>query len=41
MTKQGRGSIVVPNPHRGDIGIDLLRRALRIANISLEDWERA
>jgi len=32
--------IPVPNPHEGDIGVDLLGRILRIAGISREEWER-
>ena len=30
----------VPNPHRADIGADLLARILRQAGISREEWER-
>lgn len=30
----------VPNPHGSDIGIDLLRRILRQAGISEEEWMR-
>jgi hypothetical protein len=30
----------IPNPHQGDIGRDLLRKILREANISRNDWER-
>lgn len=29
----------VPNPHRGDIDVELLARILRIAGISREEWE--
>jgi len=32
--------IPVPNPHEGDIGVDLLGRILRIAGITREEWER-
>jgi hypothetical protein len=32
-------TIRVPNPHSGDIGIELLTRILRQANISREEWE--
>ncbi len=37
-----RGDLVVaiPNPHRGDISIGLLRVVLRQAGISRADWER-
>ena len=36
----GRGSIrlVLPNPHRGEIGVDLLKRILRQAGIEEEEW---
>jgi len=36
-----RGTIrlKIPNPHRQDIGIDLLARILRQAEISREQWE--
>ena len=35
-----RGSIrlVLPNPHRGEIGVDLLKRILRQAAIEEEEW---
>jgi predicted RNA binding protein YcfA (HicA-like mRNA interferase family) len=38
-----RGDLVltIPNPHRGDIGPDLLARILRQAGVSRSDWERA
>jgi predicted RNA binding protein YcfA (HicA-like mRNA interferase family) len=32
-------TIRIPNPHQGDIGIDLLTRILRQAEISREEWE--
>ena len=31
--------IRIPNPHRGDIGRDLLARILRQAHISRDHWE--
>jgi len=36
-----RGSlrIRVPNPHGHDIGVDLLKRVLRQADISRQEWE--
>jgi predicted RNA binding protein YcfA (HicA-like mRNA interferase family) len=36
-----RGDIVltIPNPHRGDISVDLLQRILRSAGISREEWQ--
>ncbi|MFN7814515.1 MAG: type II toxin-antitoxin system HicA family toxin [Planctomycetia bacterium] len=38
MTK-GDLTLVIPNPHQGDIGRDLLRRLLRQAGLSREAWE--
>jgi predicted RNA binding protein YcfA (HicA-like mRNA interferase family) len=29
----------IPNPHRGDIGLHLLRQILREAGIETSDWE--
>jgi hypothetical protein len=37
---RGLTSIVIPNPHRGDIGRNLLARLLRQAGISRSEWER-
>ena len=31
--------VKLPNPHRGDISIDLLKKVLRQANISREEWQ--
>jgi predicted RNA binding protein YcfA (HicA-like mRNA interferase family) len=35
-----RGSVrlVLPNPHRGEVGVDLLKRILRQAGIEEEEW---
>lgn len=33
--------LTIPNPHDGDIGMDLLRRILRQAGISRQDWLQA
>ncbi len=37
-----KGDIVLtlPNPHRGDIGRDLLTRVLKQAGISRSEWEQ-
>jgi len=32
--------VAIPNPHRGEIGRDLLARILRQAEITREEWER-
>jgi hypothetical protein len=36
-----RGTIKIPNPHRGDIGLDLLGWILRNAKIDRDDWIKA
>ena len=35
-----RGSVrlVLPNSHRGEVGVDLLKRILRQAGIEEEEW---
>jgi predicted RNA binding protein YcfA (HicA-like mRNA interferase family) len=38
---RGDRVLTIPNPHRGDIGIELLALVLRQAGISRKDWERA
>jgi predicted RNA binding protein YcfA (HicA-like mRNA interferase family) len=35
---QGNCRLILPNPHRGDISVDLLRRILRMAGVSREEW---
>ena len=37
---KGDLTLTVPNPHRAEIGRELLARILRQAGISREDWER-
>lgn len=39
MTK-GEQMLTIPNPHRGDIGVDLLAKILQQAGISREDWTK-
>jgi predicted RNA binding protein YcfA (HicA-like mRNA interferase family) len=34
----GTRRLTLPNPHRGDISVDLLARLLRQADISPEEW---
>ncbi len=36
--KKGKLKVRVPNPHGEDIGVDLLKRILRQAGISEEEW---
>ena len=40
IMERGDITLTVPNPHRGDIGPELLARILRQAGISREEWER-
>ena len=35
----GKITIRIPNPHRGDIGVELLRRILLQAGVSRDEWE--
>ncbi len=37
---KGDLSITVPNPHKGDIGLDFLVKILRQAKVSKEEWEK-
>ena len=32
-------TIRIPNPHRGDIGLELLKRILRQAGIGNDEWK--
>ena len=36
---RGNTRLILPNPHRGEIGTALLSRILRQAGISREEWE--
>jgi len=40
-TEQGTRQVTIPNPHRGDIDIGLLRRILRQAEITDDEWNEA
>ncbi len=31
--------LILPNPHRGDVSVDLLIRLLKQANVSRDEWE--
>lgn len=33
-------TVIIPNPHEGDIGVGLLRRLLNQAGISRDEWFR-
>ena len=37
---KGDATLTLPNPHRGDIGRELLARILRQAGISRKEWEQ-
>jgi predicted RNA binding protein YcfA (HicA-like mRNA interferase family) len=37
MTK-GNITLTIPNPHKEDIGVDILLRILRRAGISRDEW---
>lgn len=36
---KGDLTLVIPNPHRGEIGKSLLSRILKQAGLSRQDWE--
>jgi hypothetical protein len=33
-------TVRIPNPHRGDIGVELLTRLLRQAGVRRDEWEQ-
>ncbi len=35
---RGDLTLTVPNPHRGDISVDLLKRILRRADVTRDEW---
>ena len=37
---KGNLRLILPNPHQGEIGRDLLSRILKQAGISREEWEK-
>lgn len=37
---KGNLTLVIPNPHRGDIGVELLTRVLKQAIITRDEWEK-
>ncbi|MGH9872662.1 MAG: type II toxin-antitoxin system HicA family toxin [Pyrinomonadaceae bacterium] len=41
MLKEGSPPLTIPNPHNEDISVDLLKRILRQARISREDWMKS
>jgi hypothetical protein len=38
MSRAGQ-RVILPNPHQGDISVNLLARILRQARITREEWE--
>jgi len=36
---RGTQRLTLPNPHQGEISVDLLGRLLRQANVSRQEWE--
>ncbi len=36
--RRGNVTLIIPNPHEGDIGVGLLTRLLRQASVSREEW---
>ena len=41
LMRKGKHKIHIPNPHAGDIHVNLLRRLLRQWGIFEEEWEQA
>lgn len=37
---KGNITLTIPNPHKGDVGRELLARILRQARISRKEWEQ-
>ncbi|HHT9126141.1 MAG TPA: type II toxin-antitoxin system HicA family toxin [Candidatus Brocadiia bacterium] len=36
--KRGKLTLIIPNEHEGDIGVGFLRRLLKQAEVSREEW---
>ena len=39
--RRGDVTVIIPNPQQGDISVDLLKRLLRVADITREEWLEA
>jgi hypothetical protein len=39
LMQRGTSAVRIPNPHRGDIGVPLLRRILQEAGVTVQEWE--
>ena len=38
---EGEQTLTIPNPHRREIGVDLLAEILQQAGVSREDWTKS
>jgi predicted RNA binding protein YcfA (HicA-like mRNA interferase family) len=38
--ERGKKRVPIPNPHQGDIGVGLLKKILKTAGISDDEWEQ-
>ena len=36
--RRGDITVIIPHPHEGDIGVGLLRRLLRQADVTRDEW---
>ncbi|MDE2060566.1 MAG: type II toxin-antitoxin system HicA family toxin [candidate division NC10 bacterium] len=36
--RRGDVTLIIPNPHEGDVSVGLLKRLLRQAGVSREEW---
>lgn len=36
--RRGDATVIIPNPHEGEIGVGFLKRLLRQAGVSREEW---
>lgn len=36
--RRGDVTVIIPNPHEGDIGVGLLKRLLRQAGVTRNEW---
>jgi predicted RNA binding protein YcfA (HicA-like mRNA interferase family) len=36
--RRGNATVIIPNPHEGEISVEFLNRLLRQAGISREEW---
>ncbi len=36
--RRGNVTVIIPNPHEGDIGVEFLTRLLRQADVTRKEW---